>query len=873
VAYKTEIQIGVQGAKELEQAIQQIQKLSKQIDQINKREIFGTKQVASVNEYTRALRAAEANLNKTRIQLDAAGNATNTYKKAIDQYVSALGASNKAQQVTNDLIAQEIVLRERASRIKQLPPTVPTTQFDSPIGPGPASPLSSKPKPSPTSGSGLQGFANFGLGAGFPLLFGGGAGQVLGGAVGTALGGGGQEGFGLQIAFSAIGGQIEDAIARTTELGRAIDSLDANALAESTLLVNAELREAIQNSIDLGESQKAVEAVAKETLQQTGLFPENISDATNAATLLSNVWDELVGSVSGLVSIVATPLVSALTAVLNIVNVIVKGINTVVGFLGLAIKGAVELAKEIPIVGDAIAFIEEKTKGVNEAEEERLFTLKQNGKELEKELALDNELLAIEQRRSAGTDAAAKLNNAQLEKEKATRELTAKTEQEILDLRREFGPLNNEALQAEFDKQASLVQQQALNEQIRIDKKFALAEEAAAQQREKEIEREIKEIEKERLQLRSQQSQIEQAAVQAQLTQLGNQEKIFQLQQQTAAAERELATARLNTELSTLQLNESRLVRELEGLQELNTNYERQREITNAIAANRVNQAQVENEMAKAAAQEGVIAAETAQRQIEFQVHRINLELELQKIKAQGEKDDAVRLQQLAQINALEASTLELTNAMLTSGEKQVQIAKLIAAEQGKVADNILRGKIESIEAERVEALRTINAQELAKATGHAADEAARLNSNMASGVGSGSSTSSQTSSTSLKIDPDVYESVMANAPGHGFRNIFELTEALDEAQAIKNAQMEKAELSSPSSSSYSSPTVYSGGSGSYSGAGGVAAVNVTTGPVMEFDGTKYVTMDDFEKTVGTIASSQASASRSYGGRQYAGVA
>ena len=117
---------------------------------------------------------------------------------------------------------------------------------------------------------------------------------------------------------------------------------------------------------------------------------------------------------------------------------------------------------------------------------ERLFNrAKQTSKEMEKELALDTELLAIEQRRAAGTDAAAKLINAQLEKEKATRELTAKTEQEILSLRREFGPLNNEALQAEFDKQASLVQQQALNEQIRIDKKFALAEESAAQQREK----------------------------------------------------------------------------------------------------------------------------------------------------------------------------------------------------------------------------------------------------------------------------------------------------------------------------------------------------------------------------------------------------
>ena len=536
-------------------------------------------------------------------------------------------------------------------------------------------------------------------------------------------------------------------------------------------------------------------------------------------------------------------------------------------------------ASQIPVIGnfvkinDILGDILPKTDSVNEAEEERLFNLKQTSKEMEKELALDTELLAIEQRRAAGTDAAAKLINAQLEKEKATRELTAKTEQEILDLRREFGPLNNEALQAEFDKQASLVQQQALNEQIRIDKKFALAEESAAQQREKEVEKEIKELEKERLDIQTRQSQIAQVAVQAQLTELSNQQKIFQLSQQTAASEAELANARLNTELSFLQLQESRLVRELEGLQELNTNFERQREITNAIAANRINQAKIENEIAKAAAQEAVLAAENAQRQIEFQVHQINLELELQRIKAQGEKDDAVRLQQLAQINALEASTLELTNAMLASGSRQVEIAKQIAAEQGIVADNILRGKIESIEAQRVEALRTINAQELAKATGQAADEAARLNSNMASGSGSGSSTSTQTSSTRLKIDPDVYDSVIANAPGHGFRNIYELTEALDEAQAIKNAQMEKAELSSPSSSSYSSPTVYSGGSGSYSGAGGVAAVNVTTGPVMEFDGTKYVTMDDFEKTVGTIASSQASASRSYGGRQYAGVA
>ena len=553
----------------------------------------------------------------------------------------------------------------------------------------------------PGGGGGVNRAESAALGVGFPLLFGGGAGQVLGGLAGSFVG----SGFGGQILGSAIGGQIEDAIARTTELGRALESLDMGALADSTLLVTAELREAVSASIALGDSQKAVEAVSREVLLQTGLLPENVKSITDASLRLSNAWDEVNGAVSGLLALLSVDFVNTLAGILSLVGEITKQLNTAVGSDVFSISGddiAEFAASQIPVIGnfvkinDILGDILPKTDSVNEAEEERLFNLKQTSKEMEKELALDTELLAIEQRRAAGTDAAAKLINAQLEKESYAR-LTAKTEQEILDLRREFGPLNNEALQAEFDKQASLVQQQALNEQIRIDKKFALAEESAAQQREKEVEKEIKELEKERLDIQTRQSQIAQVAVQAQLTELSNQQKIFQLSQQTAASEAELANARLNTELSFLQLQESRLVRELEGLQELNTNFERQREITNAIAANRINQAKIENEIAKAAAQEAVLAAENAQRQIEFQVHQINLELELQRIKAQGEKDDAVRLQQLAQINALEASTLELTNAMLASGSRQVEIAKQIAAEQGIVADNILRARLKAL--------------------------------------------------------------------------------------------------------------------------------------------------------------------------------
>lgn len=873
MAYKTEIQIGVKGAKELEQAVQRIQKLSNLIDQTNKREIFGTKQVASVNEYTRALQRAQNNLNKARIQLDAAGNATKSYKKAIDQYVGSLGAANKAQQITNDLVEREILLRERAARIKVLPKAVATTQFESPIGPGPASPISSRPKPGRT---GLERFGEFGLGAGFPLLFGGGAGQVLGGALGTALGGGGPAGFGLQIAFSAIGGQIEDAIARTAELGRALESLDLSALADSTLLVNAELREAVQNSIDLGESQKAVELLAQETFEQTGLLSESVDDAKEAALRLSNAWDETVGAVSGLLALISTDLVNALAATLRIVNGIVKGVNALAGKVRELSENefAKLVLRVLPIIGPLVKAkellddIQGSTKGVNEVAEERKATLLQTGKELEKELGLEQELFAIESRRTAGTDAAAKLNSAQIRRDSELLKLKATTQQQIVDKNREFAGVQGEVLENERKAQILKIEQLAAIEKARIENKFAIDEQAAGQLRIKEIEKERKELAKEAQEIRARESQIGQIRLQAQLSELANEERIFQLRQQTAAASAQLDRARLDAQLSLLQLQESRLQRELDGLQKLNTNFERQRELIDAIARNRANQAKVENQVAKVQAKQGVRQAQIALQQIKFQVQRINLEIQLQRIKAQGEKDDNVRQAQLREINVIAKQNARLTSVMLGEGRKQVKIAAAIASEQRKVADNILKGKLESIEAERVEARRAINAKELAKATGQAADEAARLNSNMSSGGGA----SGRTASTSLPIDPDVEARVKASKP-FGFRNIFELTEALDEAQKIKNAQTARtAQMSQPSSNSFASARSYSPGGSFGASSSGTTSVNISTGPVLEFDGKRYMTMDDFERGVAELAGSQAQRARSYGSRRYGGI-
>jgi hypothetical protein len=521
-----------------------------------------------------------------------------------------------------------------------------------------------------------QKFQDLALGAGFPLLFGGGPGQVIGGTLGALAGGG----FGGQILGAALGQQIEDATARTAELGRALESLDMNALADSTLLVTAELREAVAASIALGESQEAIRAVNKEVVLQTGLLPETVDEINNTVIGLSNAWDEVVGAVSGLVATLSTDFLKVLTAGLRIVGAIAKGMNTAIGFIKEGTKAIIlGVVKRIPIIGSVVEGIVSKILngfgGINEASEKRNFDLIKSRKELEKELILDNKLLAIEQRRVTGSSSAAKLANAQGERDKKLLKLKAKTDKEILELSEKFGPLNTQLLKDESAKTESLIRQQALNEEIRIQKKFELDEEAAGQLRVKEIEKERKELAKEAQEIRARESQIGQARIQTQLNELANEEKIFQLRQQTTAASIQLDRARFDAELSLLQLQESRLQRELNRLQKINANSEIQLRFIDAIARNKAKQAKVENQVAKAQTKQGVRQAVIAQQQIKFQVQRIQLEIQLQRIKAQGEKDDAVRSRLLKEITKVEEQSVELTSVMVEEAAKQVKLA------------------------------------------------------------------------------------------------------------------------------------------------------------------------------------------------------
>ena len=110
-----------------------------------------------------------------------------------------------------------------------------------------------------------------GLGAGFPLLFGGGAGSVLGGGLGGLTGS-----FGAQIAFSAIGQQLDNFFNQVKQsadaVANALDGTSASfeALEAVGISVNAETIEYVRSLEDSGQAVAAYMQVQEELTETLG---------------------------------------------------------------------------------------------------------------------------------------------------------------------------------------------------------------------------------------------------------------------------------------------------------------------------------------------------------------------------------------------------------------------------------------------------------------------------------------------------------------------------------------------------------------------------------------------------------------------------
>lgn len=766
----------------------------------------------------------------------------------------------------------------------------------------------------------------FGLGTGFPLLFGGGAGQVAGGGIGTALAGAfdlaGQAAMGLQIGLSAILGKAEELIIRFREVGNAINSLNMDALAGSFITITEKTRTMVRQLVQAGQAQDAIAVAANETAMQTGVLPEATADIAKITNLLSNAWDEVVGSVSGLVSLLAAPFLTALTLILKGVSGAVKGVNFVLSGVGLILKKVVELVGKVPLLKPILDLIKDRTKGIFEEEEKALAAVKEKTALLEREYQSTAKLYEIEKQRTAGKTAGEQLINEKLNKRKALDALALETQAKIKAFKEEHGHLNTTELAY---GERRIVQEAALQEKMLLHTSGLKTQELTLQQIQ-ERNNEIKAT-------------------------LDNQVQIYELQAQSAQKVFEVTQARAQAEQSGLTLQESRLTQQLKRIQQVNGSYNQQKAILNKIAKNRREQAKLEFEVAQQTIEQMVAQAELEREMLRLRVEGIKLkaselDLQAQLLKLRAEEVGLTKEMQerIKILNAQKDNQLKIAQATSAAADKSLASTKEIAKFQGISAKSLLTGKLESIELERIEGRRAVTSAAIAKSnqqTAQAMQAQSRAQSAAESGAKSGTAghldkllgPKLSGGKPLITVDNDVHERVTSRG---SYGDIYQLVNALAEAQASKNRgimiaaarqktkdaavarqkeidDLNKAEFARrkqragqvnqryakgghvsgpqmaligeagpeyvvPEKKAAAFATNYlmgARGAGAiprYAEGGYTGPINIQTGPVMQQGGETYLTMAQFEAGMRNLSESLARNGRSYGSRHYQGV-
>jgi hypothetical protein len=278
VAYRADIEIGVKGQEAIGRLQKQLDGTLYKINELNRTSVFRTGNVAqNIDRYTKQL-----NLAAKALDLAALGTSQET--RAINNYVTAVGRANTARERQTNLIDAEIKKRQELERIQKLTAAgiFETTRFKQPIGPAlPPSVGSTKGFPSSPIGGGLnmpgspaarsaqrKTFENVALGAGFPLLFGGGPGAVLGGAAGGLIPGSPM----LSVVTSALGTQLDNIIKSATDFSKSLrNGGDAATYLEQKLgYLDPTLKDQIQNLQKSGQTAEAAKLAFNKLASEIG---------------------------------------------------------------------------------------------------------------------------------------------------------------------------------------------------------------------------------------------------------------------------------------------------------------------------------------------------------------------------------------------------------------------------------------------------------------------------------------------------------------------------------------------------------------------------------------------------------------------------
>jgi hypothetical protein len=251
------------------------------------------------------------------------------------------------------------------------------------------------------------------LGVGFPLLFGGGPGSVAGGALG-AIAGGGEGGFGLQILFSAVGGQIDQAVERAQEFGRAIQSIDVDRLNSALGNVSSELAIQVELLKEQGKLTQAQALIQAEVAKKTGLAGGAAENVANAVGILDSGFKEAVNAASGLLGIIGAPFAAAIGLILSLVGKTVALLNTLLSGVGKVLERFGRWAIEITLGKAAAEKLDQAIKNMNTSLNESVVKsaqLKRNLLDAAVEAGID---LSVAQRKLPDTSLENKLANERL---------------------------------------------------------------------------------------------------------------------------------------------------------------------------------------------------------------------------------------------------------------------------------------------------------------------------------------------------------------------------------------------------------------------------------------------------------------------------
>lgn len=808
-SYRAEIQIGVVGIGQLGTLQKSLNQVSKTVDLLNTKKIEQGFNVQNINTYNAQLQKAWQNINKAAI-------GSQEEYKAVQDLVAAKRNQVAVQERLNKLIkeqeiAQQRIIATRDAGVGVQGPRLPTgftEQGRKPAGGGLAF------NPAATA-------ENLALGAGFPLLFGGGAGQVAGGLAGSFFG----QGFGGQILGSAIGQQLEDATRRITEIGTALDQLNMDALRDSVLLVNNELTNQVRLLQEAGRADEARAAIAKEVTLQTGLLPEAVNDITNNTTLLGNTWNEFVGAVSGTLAILGAPFASALTFILQGLAKALQGINIIATGLASILKSAVEWAAKTLGLGGLLENVKNQTIAISEEEQKRVATLQKLTEGQIKEIQNNQTNLQLEAQRTLGRNTAEKQINAQIDSQLAKEKIRLEYADKAKALREEYGNVTSAAGKRELE--------------LALQANEALKQQALDQQKIKDL-------------LAQQAAQIE-----------ANTEKYSQaaeaVQRQIAALDRGNAVtqSRYNAELALNDLYGVQLQRQYE----LATTAQQRFNIAIAMFQQQIKAAQIEYEQAL---NNNVLLVEKAKLEanlVEIKYKQLEAEKAIAIAQAQSRGNTPEQIKSIA--DAYDRG-LGLQQDAVQAAYDQVQATVDIANNQNKVADAVYKTKV--IQAESNLAQKLVSDE-----IGISEEQAQKLAGSLASGVFRANEMSSamynvaqQASNAAQQIQNAINLQNMLR--GGGDQN----AGAASYAQGGYVTGPTRAVIGEGGESEYVIPaskmsaamaryasgqrgdSVIPGGNTAGAAGGDMGStsinpmINVTTGPVMNMNGSNYVSQRDF---------------------------